>query len=411
MQIERLAVEGSDFATFSEENCDAILLSSSMVIEHKTLGQGIVESITPRQRISPILNIRFPHTGRLSKFNLDAFKSEMISIVGLPVGLASAFLAWQSKIERLESERAAAEKAVQEELVLRHEAERVAAATEAELAVERRREMETRVEPFASHMVDVSPYASARESMEKYEVARLEHFRRTLPPRIEWLKDWARRITQGETGLEPIWSQGRASASYLQAMGVVHLWHFTDIRNLNQILEAGGLISYMGLEVLVVQDAEVWLSANDESIRRDKDLGRQDSVRLSFVPNSFFFQRANRGQHSVWLRFSPLALALGEVSYSRGNAASEFSSLYNRPEALALDWALLRSFSGCHEQDGPPLSYPTRYASERDDPECVRQEKIMLNSEILVKHFLPLDFCNGIFDVQRRTWLSFSRTE
>ena len=397
MPNEALSMEGSEFAYFSEENAERILLSPPMAVEHQTLGLGVVESITPRQGRSPLFCIHFPSSEKNSKFNLDAFKSGKISVVRLPPVLAAEFRVWKTETERLAAEREAAVRAA-----------RVKAESEEKWASEHRRDVETRVASFMGYMVDVSPCASALEYVEKHEAARLQHYRKWLPPRIEWLKSWAPKISQGEIGLEPIWSEGQAAAAYLQAKGIAHLWHFTDIRNLAHIFEAGGLLSYLAL---VVENVHVLLSSNGESIRRDRSLNRQDSVRLSFVPNSFFFQRANRNACLVWLRFSLRALSLGEVLYSRGNAASEFSQLYLSPDALGLDWGLLKSFGGCRTENGPPLLYPTRYASEWDEPEGVRLEKITLNSEILVKHFLPLDFCTGIFDVKKMAWIPFGRKE
>lgn len=398
MSNEPLSLEGVDFANFSKENAEEVLLSPSMAVVHQSLGLGTVESIVPRKDRSPLFFIYFSSSEKISKFNLDAFESGKLSVASLPSVIAERFRAWKTESERIDAEREAEAKAA-----------RVEAEESAKLALEYRRDFESRVAPFFSYMADVSPHASALEYIEKSEAARLQHYRKSLPTRIEWLKSWALKISQGEIGLDPMWSNGQAAATYLKAQNIAHLWHFTDIRNLPHIFYSGGLLSYLALEALVSENVQVWLSSNDESIRRDRSLGRQDSVRLSFVPNSFFFQRANRNACLVWLRFSPAALSLGDISYCRGNAASEFASMYSRPEALGLDWNLLKSFSGCQMENGPPLSYPAHYASEWDAPEDTRLKSITLNSEILVEHFLPLDFCTGIFDIQNRAWIPFSR--
>ncbi|BAL23706.1 DarT ssDNA thymidine ADP-ribosyltransferase family protein [Azoarcus sp. KH32C] len=409
MKTEPLAIAGPEFALFSEEKGDLIPLCQSMAVEHQTFGLGVVEEIAPRRGLPPLLSIHFSRSKKTSKFNLGAFKSGMISVVGLPVRLAGEFVTWQREAERLKAERAAEEEAIQAERARQREAARIAAEAEERLAFERRRDLETRVGSLVSQAVSVSPHASALEYMEKLETAQLEHYRRALPPRIEWLKEWAQRIAKGETGVEPAWSQGQAAAAYLQERGITHLWHFTDFRNLQPICEAGGLLSYLALEAL--EGRTVWLQSDDESQRRDKSLGRQDSVRLSFVPNSFFFQRVHRHARLVWLRFSTAVLSLGDVSYCHGNAASDYSYVASRPDALGLDWDLLKSFSGCRSPDGPPMSYPKRYASEWDDQERVRQEKKTINSEVLVKHFLSLDFCTGIFNALNGAQIQLIRTE
>lgn len=411
MKTEPLAIAGPDFALFSEEKADLIPLCQSMAVEHQAFGLGVVEEIAPRRGLPPLLSIHFSRSKKTSKFNLGAFKSGMISVVGLPARLAGEFLAWQQETERLKAERAAAEDAIQTERARQREAARVAAEAEEKLAFERRRDLETRVESFVSYAVRVSPDVSALEYMEKLETAQLAHYRQALPPRIEWLKEWARRISDGETGIEPAWSEGQAAAAYLQARGITHLWHFTDIRNLEPLCEAGGLLSYLALEALEGPSGTVWLHSSDESRRRDKSLGRHDSIRLSFIPNSFFFHRARQSGSLVWLRFSLAALSMGEVSYCHGNAASEYSYVSSRPDALGLDWEFLKSFSGCRSPDGPPVSYPTRYASEWDDQERVRHENKTINSEVLVKHFLSLDFCTGIFNAFNGAEIQPIRTE
>ncbi len=389
MSNESIELEGPDFSRFAKKNAEWVLLCPSMAVVHQTLGLGTVETIVPREGRSPLFCIFFASTEKISKFNLDAFDSGKLSVVGLPPVLTTRFRVWKTDFERIEAERETAVKAA-----------RAKAEDEEKKALECRREVESRVYPFFGSTVEVSPYASALEYIERHEAARIEHYRKSLPPRIEWLKDWAPKVSQGEAGLEPMWSEGRAAASYLKKQGIAHLWHFTDIRNLPSIYESGGLLSSLALKALGAKNVQVWRSSNDESIRRDRKHRRDDSVRLSFIANSFFFQRANRNARLVWLRFSPLVLSLGDVSYSRGNAASDFASLYLRPDSLGLDWEQMKSFSGCQTEDGPPLSYPTSYASEWDDPESTRMKKVNLNSEVLVKHFLPLDFCTGIFDVQ-----------
>lgn len=393
MLNEPLSVEGPDFASFSKENIEGVLLCPSMVVLHKTLGLGAVESVVPRLDHSPLFSICFSNSHKISRFNLGAFESGMLSVVGLPPVLAAEFRAWKIEFERIKAEREEAEKLA-----------RIKKEDEEKLAREYGRELETRVTPFFGYMEHASPYASALEYIEKREAAKNEHYRKSLPSRIEWLKEWALKISQGESGLEPAWSEGRAAADYLKDKGISSLWHFTDIRNLPHIVESGGLLSHLALAAM---SAEVWRCSNNESIRRDRSLGRDDSVRLSFVPNSFFFQRVSVSQnpHLIWLRFSPKALSLGDVVYSRGNAASEFASLHYRPDALGLDWKLLKSFSGCLTENGPPLSYPKLYASEWEDPESTRMKKITLNSEVMVKHFLPMKFCTGIFDIKKLSWI------
>jgi hypothetical protein len=275
--------------------------------------------------------------------------------------------------------------------------------------LEARREQETQVVPFQSYMADIPRHASAMEQMERQSAARASYNRDALLPRIKWLEEWALRGVAGEPGFEPSWSRGQVSAAYLKKNGISHLWHFTDIRNLEHICRARGLLSYEGVEALVEPDSKVWRSSNEESVRRDRFLGRQDSVRLSYIPNSFFFQRVRFASDLVWMRFSLSALSFNEVFYSQGNAASEHTNLSLHPGALTIDWRLLAEYGGGSNISDPPFFYPKWHPTSFDDPEFVRYKKASINSEILIKHFLSLEFCTGVWDVNKECWIELNR--
>lgn len=274
------------------------------------------------------------------------------------------------------------------------------------------REVERTAKPRAKHIVDNNEdlatrigdppfsealyYTSGLEFQEKWAAARREHYATALPGRVRWLSRWAQQIQGGATGLEPTWARGTAAARHLHENGIDHLWHFTDVRNLDLIRREGGLLSWAGLSVLGINNAH--LMADDFSRSCDARLGRERYVRLSFIPNSWFFHRVRRQSPLVWLRFSAQALALGEIAYSLGNAASGFVALQQDLPSMGINWEMVMPFSGPHTNDKGPTIYRRLFPEQVGDPILFRQISNAWNSEVLIKHFLPLEFCNGAFD-------------
>lgn len=248
--------------------------------------------------------------------------------------------------------------------------------------------------------------ACGLEFYEKWAAARIAHYAEALPRRAEWLQSWAKKISAGTLGPEPTWSRGIAAEQHLSSNGISDLWHFTDVRNLAPICRAGGLYSWAGIGAMGIRDA--FMVADDFSRSCDARLGRERYVRLSFIPNSWFFHRVRWHQQSVWLRFSLKALTLGEVAYSRGNAASGFVSLQDDLPSMGIDWNTVTSFAPPHTADKGPTYYPRLYQDQVGDPMLFRQISNAWNSEVLIKHYLPLDFCTGVFDCRTGEALNIS---
>ena len=269
-----------------------------------------------------------------------------------------------------------------------------AAQLKAKLVADRNEDFATRIgDPY----FDDALYSSSGLAFhEQWAAARREHYARALPVRVAWLRGWAKKISEGATGLEPTWSRGTAAGSHLSEHGITHLWHFTDLRNLAVIRREGGLYSWAGLGALGIRDAH--MMADDYSRRCDARLGREQYVRLSFIPNSWYFQRVRWSGQSVWLRFSLKALTLGEVAYSLGNAASGFVSLQGNLPAMGINWDMVTPFAAPCSDDRGPTQYRRLYEDQVGDHALFRQISNAWNSEVLIKHFLPLEFCNGVFD-------------
>lgn len=269
-----------------------------------------------------------------------------------------------------------------------------AARHKAKLAADLSEDFSTRIgePPFDEELYRYS----ALEFQQQWATAKRAHYARALPVRIDWLRGWAKKIGGRTTGLEPTWSRGTAAARHLSDHGVTHLWHFTDIRNLAVIRREGGLYSWAGIGALGI--GGVHMMADDYSRSCDARLGRERFVRLSFIPNSWFFQRVRWMRPSVWLRFSLRTLTLGEIAYSFGNAASGFVSLRDDIRSMGIDWNMVTPFAAQCSDDMGPTWYPQLYENQVGDPVLFRQISNAWNSEILIKHFLPIEFCDGIFD-------------
>lgn len=269
-----------------------------------------------------------------------------------------------------------------------------AAQFKTKLIADRNEDFATRIDepPFDEKLFSTS----GLEFHKEWARVRREHYARALPIRVAWLRGWAKRISEGVTGLEPTWSQGTAAGCHLSDNGIAHLWHFTNVRNLAVIRREGGLYSWAGLGALGIRDAH--MMANDISRSCDVRLGRERYVRLSFIPNSWFFQRVRYSGQSVWLRFSLKALTLGEVVYSLGNAASGFVSPQGNLPAMGINWDMVTPFAAPCSDDRGPTQYRGLYEDQVGDHALFRQITNAWNSEVLIKHFLPLEFCNGVFD-------------
>lgn len=251
--------------------------------------------------------------------------------------------------------------------------------------------------PLGEPLFDEALYsACGLEFQEKWAAAKRAHYAEALPRRVEWLRSWAKKIIEGTPGPEPAWSRGVTTEQYLSNNGISHLWHFTDVRNLVPICRAGGLYSWTGLDAVGISDA--YMVADNFSRSCDARLRRERYVRLSFIPNSWFFHRVRWHQQMVWLRFSLKALTLGEVAYSRGNAASGFVSLQDDLPSISIDWNTVASFAPPHPTSKGPTHYPRLYQDQVGDPFLFQQISHSWNSEVLIKHYLPLDFCTGVFD-------------
>ena len=360
-------------------------MTRGVVIQHTTLGTGEIKTIEPRKNQNAQLTIRFSSTTTTSRFNTDAFKSGKITDVVVPIPLFKQFAAWKEQLEgqRLQEDDRARAKAKEE-----HE--------EARAKSEESEDLATQIgKPNLELGLFMLPEPDFHD---KVATIRREYYGNALPRRIQWLQEWANRIVGGAPGRDPAWSRGNAAATYLRENGLEHLWHFTDVRNLEGIRREGGLLSWFGAHVRGL--TEIHMVANDLSRSCDERFGREQFVRLIFIPNSYFFHRVKNGSTLIWLRFSFQALMLGEVFYSLGNAASSAASPHQDLCSMAVDWNVVKPFEGPHSSQKGPTHYPVRYQHDGDDAALFKRLEDSWNSEVLIKHFLPIVFCTGAFDAR-----------
>jgi hypothetical protein len=382
MNSEIELVSADEFVRFAD-SCPEVWLSiAGIKFDHPIWGRGKFIEAEPRSEYVALITLKTEDDAKPFQTNSDALASEPRTKVEVPASLQAGLSSWRE--QRAKEAEALAALRRQEQLE----------------AVQRKKVAADQLEDAKTSIQD-----PRRPGFQSFSIADSDHERlareeratyaRALVRRAGWLKQWAERIQSGGAGLEPVWSIGNFARDHLVQHGIEHLWHFTDVQNLGAIFREGGLFSSSGLEALGISDRR--LVSGEFSRSRDEQLGRERYVRLSFIPNSWFFHRVRR-LGLIWLRFSPKVLTLGEVSYSFGNAASGAVALNPDLRRLSIDWNAVNSFSGKYREDRGPIAYPSHYLREGEDSFSFHLEKTSWNSEVLIKHFLPLVFCDGIFD-------------
>ncbi|MBK8361247.1 MAG: DUF4433 domain-containing protein [Comamonadaceae bacterium] len=189
---------------------------------------------------------------------------------------------------------------------------------------------------------------------------------------------------------------GFEAINYLTENGIKYLWHFTSPHNLTQIAATGYLYGHSTNP----DPSKVKYLSDDLSRELDHRFQRDHFVRLSFIPNSWYFHRVRKMHHLIWLRFSLDFLKTEEVYFSKGNAASSNVPISSELAELDIDWKIMNSFQGLHTDDKGPVNYPSSFLKEDDDPVAFRETKETWNSEVLVANHLSLSYCNGMYDAR-----------
>ena len=169
---------------------------------------------------------------------------------------------------------------------------------------------------------------------------------------------------------------------FLASNNIDKFYHFTDEKNLESIIENGGLYSWKGLED---KDINVSLSSDELSRQLDSKKNLQDYIRLSFTdyhPMSTKVERED-GKNLVWLEID-LEVALWESTvFSDINATDNNVTVNGNFDFLkTLDFDVFRK----------------RYSN------LDSLEKKKYQAEILVKDFLPIQYIKNIHTVNQPTY-------
>lgn len=179
---------------------------------------------------------------------------------------------------------------------------------------------------------------------------------RTFVERENWKEDWHR------------------FEAALNTHGVKHLYHFTDVRNLDSIREYGGLYSYWGCKQ---KGIEVPAPGSDRNSRvRDQSQGLQDYVRLGFNQNPpmlHIAREAERIKDYAILEVDPSVAYLRSTCFSNINAndgQARVGGDFETFEQIRLHIAT-RRWEG-------------------------EEEKRYFQAEVLVEGHVPLDFIENL---------------
>lgn len=161
----------------------------------------------------------------------------------------------------------------------------------------------------------------------------------------------------------------------LRRHNITKLYHFTDRSNLNSIVKYGGLYSWSALKEYNIASKT---GGDYLSHSLDSRYGLQDYVRLS--ANAQLPMRANledKGYDLVLLEIHPIVALLEETLFSNMNATANGVIV-----------------GGTHEHMGGVMVSSMVGILRRDD-----RRFAVSQSEVLIKHFLPLKYIMNIYDL------------
>jgi len=161
---------------------------------------------------------------------------------------------------------------------------------------------------------------------------------------------------------------------YLNFKGVYKFYHFTDVKNLQSIIQHGGLYSWYGLEARQINSS---LSSNQLSRELDTRYNLQDYIRLSFGSYHPMSSRLihQEGKKLIWLEISLEVACFEQTLFSDINATDN-----NVKIGDSLDF--LKTI------DLDIFKYQYR--------DLDYNAKKKYQAEILVKKFLPIKYITNI---------------
>jgi len=357
-----------DFLIYAQMRFDRWCQLHGLHIPHNQFGLGEVISLVERRGVEPLINVRFPNVKDIVKFNRLGFQggtlfSAPIKLAELVNDAAKTYKDQRQREEELAQKLAKEEREYEELLAQRAQKEQEDARQRLAL-----REEALRTERVRLENIKLSRAIAAEEALQRERM------------RLQKIK----------------MDRALAAIAHLVENGVNHLWHFTSIENLKLIASSGYLYGpsknpHIGL---------VKFLSDDVSREQDQRLLRNHFVRLSYIPNSWYFHRVRWSHNLVWLRFTLDFLKSEEVRFAKGNAASGSVHIRDDLPILELDWGLMKEFQGTYSDDVGPRQYPSRYPKDYEDQQLFREISDTWNSEVLVENSLPFAYCDRIYDAR-----------
>ena len=158
---------------------------------------------------------------------------------------------------------------------------------------------------------------------------------------------------------------------------IQYLYHFTDKQNINSIIKYGGLYSW---SALVEKKIDSKMGGNELSHKLDCRFNLQDYVRLSSnFETPMQYRLKERGYKLVKLLIHPIVALLNDTLFSNMNATDNRVVIGDTSNHIS----------------GILAAAPCGILARDDRRFAVSQ------SEILVKHFIPLQYIINIYDVEQ----------
>lgn len=340
---QEVEINWEDFLYFTQDRIENWNQLRGLHIPHESLGIGQVVSLVGAGQY---IEVRFQNLPKSLKFNRSGFLGSTAFLV--PNHLAELVMA-AVKI-RIERERLLAEMA----------------------DAQKRKERDDK----------------QRQALEEQKL-RDDELRRRAEYEDALIKEQARLQ---KVKLE----RAERTIAHLTENGIHHLWHFTAIDNLQMIANSGYLYGWSKNP----NPNGVVLLSDELSRELDQRFQRAHFVRLSYIPNSWYFHRVRASKKLVWLKFSLQLLASEVTKFSKGNAASGSVQLFDDLLGIGIDWAVLNEFQGIYNDAVGPRKYPSSYPIAGEVPRVFGTRRDMWNSEVLVESRLPLSYCEGVYDAQ-----------
>lgn len=160
----------------------------------------------------------------------------------------------------------------------------------------------------------------------------------------------------------------------------LYLYHFTDTRNIEGIVELGGLYSFKRLDTSNIED--IFCGGNDWSHDADIMSGVDDYVHLCFTTNhpmEYLARQEGRIQETFWIKVHRDVLRLKGVMFTNDVSNKAGVELLTNEEAVEeLDHDAIFNFI------------------DFDIPGNLRRKQAAEKYEILVPKHIPLEFLVNI---------------